>query len=212
MGILSAPFGVQAQFVPVTISGTSTGKVIGGNGVTYSPGATIDGPLQFEDTSSQIQGDLGYYGIGSDFSSGSFGNVSLVAPVAGSGKTVKYNDTLVIDVTFVSPTNTSQDFQASVVGSLTGSIVASGKTKGSKATGGVTVSFGPTPLKFYYGPQDKDWFTLQLNSVSFGPSGGTESITGYGETYAIPVTPEPVTTLLAVAGVGVFLRRKLAAA
>jgi hypothetical protein len=194
----------NAYFVPVTVAGTATGSYTGSTtGFSYAPAPAIDGSLQFEDISSQYIGDVGYYGISPQLASGAFGEVTLVAPAPGSGKTTVYNGDLWVDVTFTSPTNTSQVFQALVEGSITGSVNASSKTKGHGATGGVTISFSSTPVLFSYGAYDQDWFTLQLNPITFGPLGGTQAITGYGETYA---TPAPAGAI--VFAIGALARRR----
>jgi hypothetical protein len=186
-GILLGAASANAFFVPVDVAGTATGNFTGSTtGFSYAPGVVIDGANQFEDTSSQYAGSVGYYGISPVLDSGSFGEVSLVAPAAGSGKKMVYSGDLMVDVFFTSPTNTSQVYEASVEGSITGSINASKKSKGSKATGGVTISFSNSPIEFKYGPYNQDWFSLQLNPITFGPNGGSQAITGYGQTYAAP--------------------------
>jgi hypothetical protein len=196
-GLLAVGVSANAFFVPVTVAGTATGHFTGTTtGFSYAPGAAIDGSLQFEDTSSQYMGDTGYYGISPVLDSGSFGSVTLVAPTAGSGKTQVYNGDLLVDVFFTSPENTSQVFEATVEGSITGSINASKKSKGSAAKGGVTISFSSNPILFHYGPFDQDWFTLQLNPITFGPKGGTQSITGFGETFATPAPAGAVVFLI----------------
>jgi hypothetical protein len=198
IGVLVAVAGAaNAFFVPVTVSGSATGVFSGATpGFSSAPGPIIDGSNQFNDTSSQQSGAIGYYGISPVLDSGTFGVVTLVAPVSG---TTHYNGTYAVDITFTSPTNTSQVFTASVTGSITGAIVAQHKG----ATGGVTISFSPTPIYFNYGPGDADWFSLTLNPITFGPKGGTQSITGYGQTYA--TTPAPAGALVFLVGA---LRRR----
>jgi hypothetical protein len=198
-GFVAAFSAANAYFVPVTVSGTATGSFAGTtNGFSYAPGAPIDGSLQFEDTSSQFSGSVGYYGISPVLNSGTFGDVTLIAPITG---TQVYSGSLAVDITFVSPTNTSQVYTATVTGSITGAIL-SGK-HAAPAKGGVTISFGTTPITFYYGDHDSQWFSLELNPITFGPKGGTQAITGYGETYAS--TPAPAGALVFLVGA---LRRR----
>ena len=197
-GLAAAFSAANAFFVPVTVAGTATGGFSGTTpGFSYASGPAIDGSLQFEDVSSQYSGDVGYYGISPQLASGTFGEVSLVAPVSG---TQVYSGNLAVDISFTSPTNTSQVFTATVMGSITGAIIA-GPHQGG-ATGGVTISFSNTPVYFNYGPGNMDWFSLQLNPITFGPQGGTQALTGFGKTYA---TPAPAGALVFLIGA---LRRR----
>jgi hypothetical protein len=196
LGVLVASAGAaNAFFVPVTVSGSATGSFAGSTtGFGTAPGPVIDGSNEFTDTSSQQVGDVGYYGISPVLDSGTFGVVTLVAPT--TGRTV-YNGTYSLDVTFSSPTITSHTFVATVTGSITAA------TAHSAATGGVTISFGTAPVYFTYGPGGTDWFTLTLNPITFGPKGGTQDITGFGQTYAS--TPAPAGALVFLVGA---LRRR----
>jgi len=198
IGVLVAVTGAaNAFFVPVTVSGSAAGSFSGTTpGFSIAPGPVIDGTNQFDDTSSQQIGDIGYYGISPVLDSGTFGIVTLIAPVSG---TTVYNGNLAIDVTFTSPTNTSEVFTAVVQGSITGAVVKTHKA----ATGGVTISFSSTPVYFYYGPGGVDWFSLTLNPITFGPKGGSQAITGYGQTFA--ATPAPAGALVFLVGA---LRRR----
>jgi hypothetical protein len=198
-GFAAATVAAGAMFVPVDVSGTATGGFSGTTpGFSYAPGPLIDGPLQFEDISSQYVGDVGYYGISPVLDSGTFGMVTLTTPVSG---TQVYSGSLAVDVTFVSPTNVHQIFVAAVDGSITGAII---HPVSRPATGGVTIAFNNAPIVFYYGPGDVDWFSIQLNTITFGPGGGTQAITGHGLTYA--VAPSPAGALVFL--VGALSRRK----